>query len=107
MRILIDECVPKRIRNAITGHDVRTVPDMGWSGTKDQPLLGLMQTHQFDVLLTVDQNIQYQQNVQVYGIAIIILVASSNRFADLLPLMPNVIISLASIQPGSIVSIDQ
>jgi predicted nuclease of predicted toxin-antitoxin system len=59
MRVLIDECVPRRVRTHLPGHDVHTVPEMGWAGKKDGELLGLMAGDGFEVLLTVDQNIRH------------------------------------------------
>ena len=105
MRILLDECVPRRLRQELPGHDVSTVPDRGWSGKKNGALLQLMTEQGFEVLLTVDQSVRHQQNLQAAGIAAIVLVAASNRLADLLPLMPSALASLASIKPGDIVEI--
>lgn len=88
MRILLDECVPRRLRQELPGHDVHTVPEMGWSGKKNGELLQLMAVQGFEVLLTVDQSIRHQQNLQTAGIAVVVLVAVSNRLGDLVPLMP-------------------
>ena len=64
MRILLDECVPHRLRRGLSGHDVRTVPEMGWSGKRNGELLQLMTAQRFEVLMTVDQNLRYQQKLQ-------------------------------------------
>ena len=93
------------MRRDLPGHDVRTVPEMGWSGTKNGELLALMTTQGFEVLLTVDQGLRYQQNLQAAGVALIVLVAASNRLADLAPLMPSVQAALGSISPGDVVEI--
>ncbi|MBI1913931.1 MAG: DUF5615 family PIN-like protein [Planctomycetes bacterium] len=105
MRILLDECIPRRLRRELPGHDVRTVPEMGWSGKKNGELLQLMTVQAFEVLLTVDQNLRHQQNLQASGIAVIVLIAPSNRLADLVPLMPSVQTALGSIKPGDVVEI--
>ena len=105
MRILIDECVPRRIRKHLPGHDVRTVPEMGWSGKKNGALLALMTGQGFEVLLTVDQSIRHQQNLLVAGVAVVVLIASSSRYADLVPLMPSALAALGSLQPGDVVEI--
>jgi hypothetical protein len=105
MRILLDECVPRRLRQELTGHDVHTVPEMGWSGKKNGELLQLMVGQGFEVLLTVDQNIRHQQNLQAAGVAVIVLVAPSNRLADLVPLMPSVQAALGSIKAGDVVEV--
>jgi hypothetical protein len=105
MRILLDECIPRRLRQELPGHNVHTVPEMGWSGKKNGELLQLMTGQGFEVLLTVDQNIRHQQNLQAAGIAVIVLKAKSNRLAELTPLMPSALASLSSIRPGTIVEI--
>jgi hypothetical protein len=102
MRVLLDECVPRRLRRELTGHDVRTVSEMGWSGTKNDALLSLMVAQGFEVLVTVDQNLSHQQNLPAIGIAVIVLVATSNRLADLVPLMPSAQMALSSIGPGKV-----
>jgi hypothetical protein len=105
LRILLDECVPRRLRREIPGHDVHTVPEMGWSGKKNGDLLQLMAGQGFEVLLRVDQSIRHQQNLQAAGVALIVLVAANNRLADLVPLMPSALASLGSIKPGDVVEI--
>ena len=79
---------------------------MGWSGKKNGELLGLMVAQGLEVLVTVDQNLRHQQNPGVLGIAVIVLVAASNRLADLVPLMPSALRALSSINPGEVVEID-
>jgi len=105
MRILIDECAPRRLRQHLPGHDVRTVHDMGWAGKKNGELLKLMAADGFEVLVTVDQNIRHQQNLAPLGVAAIVLIAPTNRLADLLPLMPSAQSALTSIKPGDVVEI--
>jgi PIN like domain len=103
MRILFDECVPRPLRRELTGHDIRTVQEMGWSGKKNGELLTLLIAAGFEVFLTTDQNMSYQQNMQAAQVA---LIAPSNRLADLLPLMPSVRLALTTIRPGGVVEID-
>ncbi len=78
---------------------------MGWSGKKNGELLQLVAPQGFEVLLTVDQSIRHQQNLQAAGVAVIVLVAPSNRLADLVPLMPSVQAALGSIKAGDVVEI--
>lgn len=66
MRVLLDECVPRALRQDLPGHDVKTVGEAGWAGVKNGALLRLAETA-FDVLLTVDRNLEYQQNGQVFA----------------------------------------
>ncbi len=105
MRILLDECVPRRLRAELPGHDVHTVVEMGWSGKKNGELLQLMAAKGFEVFLTVDQSIRHQQNLQAAGVAVIVLRGTSNRLADLVPLMPSALTALGSIKPGDVVEI--
>src|SRR5213595_3746536 len=106
MRILLDECVPRRFQKELPGHDVLKVHALGWSGKKNGELLQLMSAQGFDVLLTVDQNLRHQQNLQGTNSAILVLVAPTNRLADLIPLAPAALAALASIKPGDIVEIN-
>ena len=106
MRILLDECVPRPLKRELAGHDVHTVPEMGWSGKKNGELLQLMVPENFEVFLSVDQNLRYQQNLRAANIAVVVLVAPTNRLMDLLPLMPSVRAALGTIQPGQLVEID-
>ena len=105
MRILLDECVPRPLRQELPGHDVRTVPEMGWSGKKNGDLLPLITAHHFAVFLTTDQNVRHQQNLRTAGIAVIVLIARTNRLVDLAVLMPRVQATLPGIQPGDLVEL--
>jgi hypothetical protein len=87
MKLLLDECVDQRLAAEIQTHDVRTVPEMGWANFKNGQLLSLAQ-HEFDVFITVDRNLPYQQNLSKFNIAVVILQARTNRLADLKPLVP-------------------
>ncbi|MCC5642229.1 hypothetical protein LC607_04460 [Nostoc sp. CHAB 5824] len=78
---------------------------MGWSGKKNGELLQLMGQESFTILLTTDQNLRYQQNLQQAGVAVVVLVAPSNCLPDLLPLIPSVRSVLATITPGVVVEI--
>jgi predicted nuclease of predicted toxin-antitoxin system len=93
VRVLLDECLPKRLKRELVGHDVKTAPEMGWASKRNGELLALAVSH-FDVFLTADRNLSYQQDLASCDIAVIILVAHSNRFDDLLSLVPNVLETL-------------
>jgi hypothetical protein len=67
MRVLLDECVPRKLRRELPGHEVLTVTERGWSGIKNGELLALAQA-EFDVFLTIDQNLKYQQNLKAFNI---------------------------------------
>ena len=101
MRLLLDECVPKRLTRELVGHEVKTVQDMGWAGFKNGALLKLADG-QFDALLTVDQGIEYQQNPSGLTISVVVMLAASNDVDDLRPLLPGVEQALADLRVGEI-----
>ncbi len=105
MRILLDECVPRPLRRELTGHDVSTIQEMGWAGKKNGELLALVAGAGFEVLLTVDQNLRHQQNLAASEVAVVVMVAPSNRLADLVPLVPKLEAALSSIQAGGAVEV--
>ena len=69
---------------------------MGWAGTKNGMLLQLASEYQFDALVTVDQGFEYQQNVNSLPVPVVIIIAKTNRFQDLQPLIPEVVAILSS-----------
>lgn len=91
----------------ISEYEVRTVAEMGWSGKKNGELLQLMMQAGFAILLTTDQNLRYQQNLQQAGIAVIVLVAPSNRLPDLIPLISNARNVLKTISAGEVVEVGE
>ncbi len=101
MRVLLDECLPRRLKQSISGHEVVTVPEAGWAGRSNGELLALA-TERFDVFITVDQNLAAQQNLGS-GPAVVILMARSNRFQDLEPLVPELLEALETIGKGQLV----
>ena len=104
MRVLLDECLPRKLKRDLAGHDARTVPEMGWASKENGDLLELAAGH-FDVFLTVDRNLSYQQDLGRLNIAIVVLVARGNRLADLRPLMPQVLEVLAGIRAGQVLRV--
>jgi predicted nuclease of predicted toxin-antitoxin system len=93
MRILLDESLPRRLSRALVGHSVSTVVEVGWSGVKNGRLLTLAAAR-FDVFITADQNLQYQQNIATLPLAVIVLAAHDNRLPTLLPLVPDLLACL-------------
>ncbi len=104
MKVLLDECVPRKLRRELPEHEVFTVTEQGWSGIKNGNLLALA-APEFDVFLTVDQNLKYQQNLKGVDIGIILLVAKNNRLKTLLPLMADVREALRKIKAGEFIHI--
>ncbi len=89
MRVLLDECVPRKLKGSLTGHECRTVPEEGMAGKRNGELLSLAENAGFDVFLSIDRGIEFQQNLQTRRIAILVIHARSSRLADLLPHVPN------------------
>lgn len=105
MRILLDECAPRPLKRELADYEIRTVVEMGWSGKKNGELLRLMNQEGFTILLTTDQNLRYQQNLEQAGVAVVVLVARSNRLPDLVPLIPDVRNVLSTIAPGEVIEV--
>lgn len=101
MRVLLDECMPKKLKLHIVADLVQTVPEAGWAGKQNGELLRLAE-QDFDVLVTNDQNIEHQQVVSRFGLAFVVLVAHTNDIFDLLPLMPELNRIIPSLETGTI-----
>ena len=106
MGILIDECMDERFRNALPGHDCQTARYAGLAGLKNGELLTAAETAGFEVFLTVDQGIEYQQNLLTRKLAVIILGAKSNRLKDLLSLAPICLARFKSLEPGKVIRVE-
>lgn len=104
MRLLLDECVPKRLKRELPGHEARTVQELGWAGIKNGALLKLAD-EQFDALLTVDQGIEFQQSLSGFSICVVVMMASSNDVDDLRPLLPALERALAALRPGEVMRV--
>ncbi len=88
MKILLDECVTKKLKAYLLEFDVQSVTEMGWSGLKNGKLLQAAANEQFDILLTIDKNLQYQQNVIQYDITVVVLDVAMSKLPYLLELLP-------------------
>ena len=99
MRLLLDESLPRRLERLLTGHDVVSVADAGWSGLTNGRLLGVAQ-QDFDCLLTADRSLVYQQSLSRFEISVLVLRARTNRLEDLAPLVPRVLEVLPTLRPG-------
>lgn len=101
MRVLVDECVDWRLSREIVGHDVKTTRQMGWATIRNGELLGLA-AREFDVFVTVDRNLSFQQNIPAFAIAVVVLRARSNRLSDLRPLVPALLASIPMAKRGAV-----
>lgn len=103
-KILLDECVDRRLKQHISGAEIRTVPEMGWSGLENGALL--QRAHaEFDIFLTTDRNLSFQQNLSEFDIAVVVLEARSNRLQDLQPLLPRLNKALLKLKPRELLTI--
>jgi Domain of unknown function (DUF5615) len=99
VKVLLDECVDRRLARDIEGHEVRTVPEVGWAGLKNGELLKRAQ-EQFDVFVTVDRNLPFQSDLSVFSIAVVILRTPTNRLDDLRALLPKLLTVIPNSKGG-------
>lgn len=100
MKLLLDECAPKRLRNDFLPHQIQTVAEVGLNGFKNGQLLQAAVAEGFDVLITVDQRLRFQQNLSQFNLAVVILIAKPCRYPQLKSLVPKALNALAIIKPG-------
>ena len=105
MKVLLDECLPRDLGKHLAGHDCQTVPQAGLAGKANGELLGLAERAGWQVLLTMDRGIPYQQNLAGAAISLAIISATSNRLPDLLPHLPAILAALSTIRPGEVIQI--
>jgi predicted nuclease of predicted toxin-antitoxin system len=105
VKVLLDECADRRLARDIVGHDVRTASQMGWTTIKDRELLALA-ADRFDVFVTVDRNLSFQQNLASLPISVFVLHAKTNRLSDLKPLVPSLLAALETAPQGGAHIID-
>jgi predicted nuclease of predicted toxin-antitoxin system len=106
VRVLLDEQLPRRLARQLTGHDVRTVQQQGWAGVKNGELLQHAADAGFEVFLTADQNLQYQQNLARARLGVVVLVAHSNKLEDLIPLIAPAMEAISRSRAGEIIRIE-
>lgn len=102
MRVILDECLPRRLGLELSGHLVATVPQTGWAGISNGKLLALIAGN-YDAFVTVDKNLPAQQKTAALTFGVIVLRAPSNQLSDLRPLVPQILAALASLKPGTVV----
>jgi hypothetical protein len=101
VRVLLDEQVPVDLAAALEGHSVDTVVRRGWTGITNGDLLRRMAA-EYDVLVTMDRGIEFQQNLATVSVAILLVRAPSNRMVHLLPLAPAILEALPVLKPGEL-----
>jgi len=105
MKILLDECLPRKLKSHFASHECQTVPEALLAGKKNGELLAIAERQGFEIFLTMDRGLEYEQNLSGRRIAVITLRAKSNRLADLAPLVDECLGKMRSIGPGQIVRI--
>ena len=104
MKILLDECVDSRLARHFSDCEVQTVHDRGWSGITNGKLLALAQV-EFDVFVTVDRNLAFQQNIPKFSLAVILVHCVSNRLSDLIRLVPDIRSAIPSAMRGAVTNV--
>jgi len=107
MKVLIDECIPRKLKNSFPEHHCLTAPEAGLSGQKNGRLLSLAEDAGFDLFLTMDKSLQYQQNLSGRSIAILVVRPKSNRLKDLLPHLEACRLIMSSILPGEVIRVGE
>jgi predicted nuclease of predicted toxin-antitoxin system len=102
MRILLDECVTKRLKPHLPLHEVATVTEKGWSGLKNGQLMNAASAEGFDVLLTIDKNLQHQQNIGKYPLIVVILNSPSSKLEMLVTFLPSFEKQLPAFTKGNV-----
>lgn len=105
MKLLLDECVPRRLKNDLNEHEVVTVAELGLKGVLDSEMLLAAEAHKVAAVITVDRRMPFQQNLSQFDLALIVLAASPCRYAQLKLLIPRTLIALNTINPGEVVTI--
>jgi hypothetical protein len=101
MRLLLDECVVRKLKRDLVGHEVATVVEAGFGGLKNGVLLHAAEGN-FDVFITVDRNLPFQQNIGSHQIAVLVMIAQGITYPELKPLVPEVLEALGTIKPGEL-----
>jgi hypothetical protein len=105
MKVLLDECIPRKFKYALPDHDCSTVPEAGFAGQQNGRLLSLAEAAGFDLLLTIDKSLRYRQNLSGRNISIVVIRAKSNRLHDLLPFAEACRSAMNLIQPGEVLRV--
>ena len=105
MRVLVDQCLPRHLAAELPGHEATTVRAQRWLGLRNGVLLRAAVDAGFEVFLTNDSSIEFQQNIKRIGIGVIAIVGFRNRIQDIRPLIPRILHHLMTIEPGQLITI--
>lgn len=98
MKVLLDECVTKRLKSYLPDFEVYTVRELNLSGTKNGKLMTYCHENRFDILLTIDKNLVHQQNLEKYDVSIVVLNSYSSKLEELIEFLPNFISKLSNFE---------
>lgn len=107
MKVLLDECIPRKLKNSLVDHECQTVPEAGLAGQKNGRLLQLAENAGLEVFLTMDKGVQYQQNLTGRRLTILFIRSKSNRLADLLPHVVECLSIISVIEPGEVIRLGE
>lgn len=102
MKILLDECLPKRLKLLLKDLEVKTVTEMGWRNLKNGVLLQTASNNKFDMLLTIDKNLEFQQNLKLYSVAVIVFDVQKSKIEFLSPLVLKFLEDLKNFEKGKV-----
>jgi hypothetical protein len=105
VRVLVDESLPRQFAADLTAHEATSVRAQGWAGLRNGVLLRAAVDAGFDVLLTADSNMRFQQNLRAIGIAIVVIRGVRNRLADLRPLLPRILDAIGRVRQGEVIEV--
>jgi predicted nuclease of predicted toxin-antitoxin system len=105
MNVLLDECIPRKLKKLLPGHTVQTVPEMGWASMTNGILIDLAET-QFEVMITVDKSMKHQQRLSSAQMGFIVLRCYSNTIASLAPFATEILDAIDAINSGDVIIID-
>jgi hypothetical protein len=105
MKVLLDECLPRKLKRSLLGHDCQTVPEAGFAGMRNGELLLSAEKAGFDVFLTLDRGIEFQQRLKNRKIGIVLLRSKTSRLQDLEPQVSEILAAIVSIRAGQLVHV--
>lgn len=100
MRVLLDESVPRQLAPELRGHEVRTVVEAGWAGVQNSELLRRAAAAGFDAFITMDRNLEHQQNIPRLLLGVVVILARDNRIETVVPLAPSLSAAVEQLRPG-------
>ncbi|HWE97460.1 MAG TPA: hypothetical protein VG269_26115 [Tepidisphaeraceae bacterium] len=105
MKILLDHCLPRRLKRSLPGHEVITAAEMGWDRLRNGKLLSAAAGGNFDVFLTIDKNLKNEQNLATLPIAVVVFLARTNRLGDVALFIPALEAALLTLTPCKLVEL--